>query len=141
MYMNGRGPMGGHRGGMGGPGFRPVMRRHRRPMGLFPLGGFFILPGLLFGGWIAVAVLGGILSLFGTVIGGVFRGVSSLASHVFSGSGIAAGILIGLLAFFGIRRKAARKADQENAESAGTVDGEAVETEIVEPVHYNRMNG
>ena len=85
MYMNGHGPMmGGHRGPMmgapmhhhrhmGGPGmgfgsgfrsmYRPMRMYHHRPMGFFPLGGLFILPALMFGGWIVVAVLGGILGL------------------------------------------------------------------------------
>ena len=59
--------------------------------------GLFILPALMFGGWIAVAVVGSILGLVGTLIGGLFRGLAALASGVFSGSGIAGGILIGLL--------------------------------------------
>ena len=81
MYMNGRGPMtGGHRGPMGGPGmgprvrmgyapgmgFRP-MRVYHRPMGFFPLGGLFILPALMFGGWIVLAVLGVFLGIFAAV--------------------------------------------------------------------------
>ena len=81
--MNGRGPMmGGHRGPMGGPGmgprvrmgyapgmgFRP-MRVYHRPIGFFPLGGLFILPALMFGGWIAVAVLATFILLFLVMIG------------------------------------------------------------------------
>ena len=138
MYMNGRGPMmGGHRGPMGGPrsrmgyvpgmGFRP-MRVHRRPMGLFPMGGLFILPALMFGGWITIAVVGGILSLVGSVIGGVFEGVGFLAEEAFSGSGLVIGIVIGLIAFFCFRNR------KEKDESASTVDGAEVDTEIVEPM-------
>ena len=156
MYMNGRGPMmGGHRGpmmgapmhphrrmggpGMGfGPGFRPVyrpMRMVHRPMGFFPQGGLFILPALAFGGWIAIAVLGGILELLGSVIGGVFEGLSSLASGAFSGSGLVIGILIGLVLFFRLKKRNA-EAKEENT---GTVDGETVATEISEP-RYHQMN-
>ena len=113
MYMNGRGPMtGGHRGPMGGPGmgprvrmgyapglgFRP-MRVYHRPMGFFPLGGLFILPALMFGGWIAVAVLAGVLSLVGSIIGGVFTGLDALAESAFSGNGLVIGIVIGLVAW------------------------------------------
>lgn len=141
MYMNGRGPMmGGHRGPMGGPGmgprprmgygpgmgFRP-MRVHRRPMGFFPMGGFFLLPALMFGGWIAVAVLGGILSLAGAVIGGVFEGLSALTEGAFSGGGLVIGIIIGLVAFYAFRNR-------KKEEPSCTVDGEEVETEIEETV-------
>ena len=143
MYMNGRGPMmGGHRGPMGGPrprmgyvpgmGFRP-MRVHRRPMGFFPMGGLFILPALMFGGWIVVAVLAGVLGLIGSIIGGVFEGLGALAEGASSGSGLLIGIVIGVIAFSYFRNR------KEKNEPAGTVDGEEAETEIVEPVHYSRM--
>ena len=145
MYMNGRGPMmGGHRGHVhhhhGGSrpmmGFDPRMgcrpvRMHHRPMGLFPMGGLFILPALMFGGWIAVAVIGGVLSLVGTFLGGIFSGLSSLASGAFSGSGLVIGIVLGFAAFCCFRN---RKAGRE--EAAGTVDGTEAETEIEEPVRY-----
>ena len=147
MYMNGRGPMmGGHRGPMGGPGmgfgprmgfvpgmgFRP-MRVHRRPMGFFPMGGLFILPALMFGGWIVVAVLAGVLSLVGTVIGGIFSGLSSLGSDAFSGGGLVIGVILGVLAFYYIRNRKAKN------ESAGSIDGEKAEIEIEEPAHWKRM--
>ena len=130
MYMNGRGPMmGGHRGPMGGPmyhrpmggpgmgfgpGFRPMHRpMYRRPMGFFPLGGLFILPALMFGGWIVVAVLGGILGLVGSIIGGVFEGLGSLASGAFSGGGLVIGIVIGLALYFYIRKRKNEPAEEE----------------------------
>ena len=50
------------------------------------LNGLLILPALMFGGWIAIAVVGGVLGLIGSVIGGIFSGLSSLASAAFSGS-------------------------------------------------------
>ena len=137
MYMNGRGPMtGGHRGPMGGPGMGPrPMRMYRRPVGLFPMGGLFILPALMFGGWIAAAVVGGVLSLAGSIIRGVFHGLSSLASGAFSGASLPVGIVIGLIAFCCFRNRNAKE------ETAGTIDGEEVETEIAEPVHYSRTDG
>ena len=114
MYMNGRGPMNRGFGPMGGPmrhrpmGFRPMGMWHRPmgffPLGLFPLGGLFLLPALMFGGWIAIAVLGAVLSLIGTVIGGVFHGLASLAYAGFSGSGLAVGIVIGLAAYCLLRK-------------------------------------
>lgn len=78
------------------------------------LGTLFILPALMFGGWIALAVVGGILGLVGTVIGGIFSGLSSLASGVFSGSGIVLGIIIGLVAYYYFRnRKISESAVEE----------------------------
>jgi len=144
MYMNGRGPMmGGHGGpGMGrrprmgyvpGMGFRP-MRVHRRPTGFFPLGGLLILPALMFGGWIAVAAIAGVLSLVGVILGGVFSGLSSLVSGAFSGSSLVIGIVIGLIAFYSFRNRKAKN------EPASTIDGEEVETEIEEPAHYVQRN-
>ena len=52
--------------------------RHRRN-GSF-LGSLIILPALMFGGWIAIAVIGGVLGLVGSIIGGIFSGLTSLAS-------------------------------------------------------------
>ncbi len=137
MYMNGRGPMmGGHRGPMGapmhhrpmggpgmgfGPGFRPMYRPmgmyHRRPMGFFPLGGLFILPALMFGGWIVIAVLGGILGLVGSILGGVFEGLSSLGSGAFTGGGLAAGVIIGLALYYFIRCRKNETSDENSDNS------------------------
>ncbi len=119
MYVNGRGPMNRGFGPMGGPmhhrpmGFRPMGMRHR-PMGFFPIGGLFLLPALMFGGWITIAVVGGVLSLFGTIIGGIFSGLASLASGVFSGNGVVIGIVIGLIAFcyFHNRKAAENEVDE-----------------------------
>ena len=64
--------------------------RHRRN-GSFP-GGLLILPVLMFGGWFAIAVIGGVLGLAGSIIGGIFSGLTSLASGAFSGTGVVIGI-------------------------------------------------
>ena len=64
-----------------------------------------ILPVLMFGGWFAIAVAGGILGLIGYVIGGIFSGLSSLTSAAFSGRGLVIGIVIGLVAFYYFRNK------------------------------------
>ena len=107
--------------------------RHRRN-GSF-LGSLIILPALMFGGWIAIAVIGGVLGLIGSILGGIFSGLASVASGVFSGSGVAIGIVMGLALYFWLKKRNA--ATEE--ESGSTVDGEAVETEIVEP-RYHQMN-
>ena len=107
--------------------------RHRRN-GNF-LGSLFFLPALMFGGWIAIAVIGGVLGLVGSIIGGIFSGLTSLASSAFSGSSVVIGIVIGFALYFWLKN---RNAAQEK-ESSSTVDGEAVETKIVEP-QYRQMN-
>lgn len=150
MYTNGRGPRNGHRGFDGRGfnfnfGFRPA-RMRRRSMGLFPFAALFALPGLMIGGWVTIMVLGILLNVFGGIVGGIFSGLSHLTSHVFSGSGILAGAVIGFLAYMGLRRRNARKIEEE-AEHIGTVDnmevrGEVVqpEEEYVEPVKYNTFH-
>jgi hypothetical protein len=98
-------------------GFRPMGMWHRPmgffPMGFLPIGGLFILPALMFGGWIAIAVVGGIMSLIGTLIGGIFSGLSYLASGVFSGNGLVIGIVIGLVAFYCFRNWKSTKSTGE----------------------------
>ena len=108
---------------------------NRRRRGGSFLGSLFILPALMFGGWIAIAVIGGVLGLIGSILGGIFSGLASVASEAFSGSGIAIGIVMGLALYFWLKK---RNAVTEE-ESGSTVDGEAVETEIVEP-RYHQMN-
>ena len=117
MYVYGRGPMDRGFDPMGGRmhhrpvGFRPMGTRH--PVDSFlPMGVLFLLPALMFGGWIAIAVLGAVLSLIGTVIGGVFHGLASLAYAGFSGGGLAVGIVIGLAAYCLLRKG-------KNAEDSG----------------------
>ena len=131
MYMNGRGPMSpmgspmrrrpmGFRP-MGGPmyrrpmGFRPMGMRHR-PIGFFPMGSLLILPALMLGGWIAVIVVGGALSLIGALIGGIFSGIGSIASGIFSGRGFVLGIVIGLAAYCYFRSRKARNASVNETE-------------------------
>ena len=80
------------------------------------LGGLLILPVLMFGGWIAIAVVGGVLGLIGSVIGGIFSGLASLTSAAFSGSGLVIGIVIGLAAFWYFRNRNARNAAGDDTE-------------------------
>ena len=149
MYMNGRGPRDGRRGfdGRGFSfGFRP-MRMRRRSLGyLFPFGALFALPGLMIGGWVVIVVLGVLVNVFGSILGGIFSGLSSLTSHIFSGSGILAGAVIGFLAYMGLRRRNARRVEEEEEAHIGTVDNVEVRGEVVqpaeeyaEPVKYNHM--
>ena len=126
--------MGGRRGprmGYGpGMGFRP-MRVHRRPMA-----GLFILPALMFGGPFVLTVLISVLSLAGAVIGGVFEGIGemfeSFGALAEGAGGLVIGIVIGLVAFNYFKKR-------KEAEPTSTIDGENVESEIVEPIRYSRM--
>lgn len=77
------------------------------------LGSLLILPVLMFGGWIAIAVIGGVLGLIGSVIGGIFSGLSSLTSTAFSGSGLVIGIVIGLVAFYYFRNRKSTESREE----------------------------
>ena len=120
--------MGGRRGP--GMGFRP-MRVHRRPMA-----GLFILPALMFGGPFVLTVLISVLSLAGAVIGGVFEGIGemfeSFGALAEGAGGLVIGIVIGLVVFNYFKKR-------KEAEPTSTIDGENVESEIVEPIRYSRM--
>ena len=85
---------------------------NRRHHGSFP-GGLFLLPALMFGGWIAIAVVGGVLSLVGSVLGGIFSGLTSLSSGVFSGEGLVIGIVIGIVLYYYIRRQKNEPAEED----------------------------
>ena len=119
--MGPRGPM----------GFRPARRPMRMGwmLGFLPLGGLFILPALMFGGWIVMAVLGSVLGLIGTVIGGVFAGLGALTEVVFSGGGLVFGMILGFAAYRIFRRKQEEQARQEEAETE-------TQEEPVQPRYY-----
>ena len=91
--MGPRGPIYGHRG-YGRMGFG--------------LGGLFLLPALLIGGWMIIAVAGSLLGVGIMILGSVFAGLAAIAegifSTAFSGSGLVLGILIGLILFFRMKR-------------------------------------
>ena len=137
FWMNGmgpRGPMYGHRG---------YRRMNRRPRGW---GILLLLPVLMFSGWMILAVIGGIfgavIMLLGSLLGGavsIFEGLGSVGSGIFSGltsvGSIAIGIIIGVALYFRLKK---RNRNTEQKEEY-TVDGEAVEAEIVEP-QYHYMN-
>ncbi len=91
-----------------------IFGNHRRNDSF--LGSLLLLPALMFGGCIAIAVVGGVLSLIGSVIGGIFSGLASLASGAFSGSGLVTGIVIGLAAFCCFRSR--------NAQTAGETEND-----------------
>ena len=98
--------------------------RNRRGMG----GGLFLFPGLLFGGLFGIYAILAVLNVAGVVIGAVFSGLAAAFSaviggvgSVFSGigaelgsvGGLVGGVVIGLLLFFWIRSRKARKTAEE----------------------------
>ena len=114
------------------------MRNMRRGIGP---GILFLLPALFFGGWVVLAVLGGLFGAALMVCGSLFRGmasaVSSIFAHGYFSGGLAVGIGIGIALYYTMKKKNAAK---DTEESAGIVDGEEAETEIAEePVRYFRM--
>ena len=88
--------------------------------------------GLMFGGWIVLAVLGVFLGIFAAVAGplvGIFASCFSWIYHtVFSGSGFALGIVIGLIWYFSRKnRNTSSRNDEEDYD----------EEEYTETRHYN----
>ena len=98
--------------------------------------------GLMFFGWIIVAIVGGVLGgvfmILGSVIRGLARFAPRLISGIFSTKGFALGVAIGLLYYFRHFRKnrAADGEEETKLENGSTVDGAPVETEIVEAPTY-----
>jgi len=98
---------------------------------------FGMIVGILFGLYVIAAVInvvgviiGAVFSGVGTLLGGIF----SLVEGAFSGKGILLGIALGLAWYF------LRKKNAAHNESASTIDGEEVETQVVEEsVHYHHM--
>ena len=76
-------------------------------------GGLLLLPALIFGGWIALAVIGGVFSLIAAVIGGIFSGLASIASGIFSGHGLVIGIVIGVALYYYVRSRNNETAGEE----------------------------
>ena len=119
--MGPRGRMFGHRG------FRP---------GIF-LG--FI--GLLFGGWIILAVLGGLLGAGIMILGSVFsvlaRIISRIAPVLFSSKGFFIGLAIGLVWALKNRKRNQASAKEEETEEETE---EHTEEPVIETQHYRFYN-
>ena len=112
--MNGMGPRGGRR--MPHGGYRPM-------------GGLFMVPGILFGGFFGIYVILALLNVAGIVIGSVFSGLAAVFSglmngvgEIFSGigstGGVIAGIVMGVILYYVIRRQRnARSTEKEDISS------------------------
>ncbi len=96
------------------------------------LPGFLLgLVGLMFGGWVVLAVFGvilGVLAMFvGPMIGIFASGISWIFNSIFSGSGFALGIVIGLVWYFTNKKKNSSSRNDEYDD----------EEEYTETRHYN----
>ena len=117
-----RGRMFGHRG------FRP--------------GVFAGIIGLLFFGWIILAVIGGLLGAGIMTLGAIVHSIARIAPRLFSGllssKSVAVGLAIGLIWYFRTHRKNAPQAEavceDATAESnaAESAETESAETEMIE---------
>lgn len=121
--MDPRGRNTGHRG------FRP--------------GIFLGIVGLLFFGVIFAEALCGVagaaVMILASVISGLARFLPRLIRALVSSRGFALGVAMGLVWYFRTHRRN-RAAAEESRESAGRVDGTAVETEITEAPTYRTFN-
>ena len=121
--MDPRGRNTGHRG------FRP--------------GIFLGIVGLLFFGVIFAEALCGVagaaVMILASVISGLARFLPRLIRALVSSRGFALGVAMGLVWYFRTHRRN-RAAAEESRESAGRVDGSAVETEITEAPAYRTFN-
>ncbi len=95
--MGPRGPIYGHRG------------YGRRGLGL---GGLFLLPALFFGGWMVIAVIGGLIGTMAWILGGAFSGIGSLIGWIFSliesaftSEGLVVGIVLGIVLFYWMKKR------------------------------------
>ena len=106
---------------------------------------FLGILGLMFFGWIILAVIGGLLGAGFMVLGSVVSGLARIAPRLFRGilssRSLIVGFIFGLIWYFRTHRKDEGTAKEEAVrESGSTVDGAAVETEIVEAPTYHTFN-
>ena len=106
---------------------------------------FLGILGLMFFGWIILAVIGGVLGAGIMILGSVVSGLARLAPRLFSGilssRSLVVGLIFGLIWYFRTHKKDGNAAKEEAAgESGSTVDGAAVETEIIEEPVYRTFS-
>ena len=94
----------------------------------------FLLPALLFGGWVILAVIGGLIGAVFMILGSVFGGLATAAEAVFSGlsstGGIALGAVIGFLLYRRLKRKNAEKASEAEEAADETNESDSYFTSV-----------
>ena len=106
---------------------------------------FLGILGLMFFGWIILAVIGGLLGAGFMILGSVVSGLARIAPRLFSGilssRSLVVGLILGLIWYFRTHKKDGNAAREEaNRESSSTIDGTAVETEIIEAPVYRTFD-
>ena len=118
-----------------GPRGRKFGHRGFRP-GIF-LG---MLTILLFGGWIILAVLGGLfgagIMVFGSVLSGIAHFIPRLFSHAFFTRSFIAGLVIGLVWSYRKWKMNRTSAQEEEAEAMKEETKEEAEEPIIETQNY-----
>ena len=106
---------------------------------------FLGILGLMFFGWIILAVIGGLLGAGFMVLSSVISGLARIAPRLFRGilssKSLVAGLIIGLIWYFRTHKRNGNTAKEEEIQESGsTVDGAAVETEVIEAPTYHTFN-
>ena len=92
--------------------------------GYRPMGGLFMFPGILFGGFFGIYVILAVLNIAGTVIEAVFSGLAAVFSGMMDGIGssfsglgtsgsLILGIIIGIALFRGFRNSRTEESAEE----------------------------
>ncbi len=105
---------------------------------------FLGILGLMFFGWIILAVIGGLLGAGFMILGSVVSGLARVAPRLFSGilssRSLVVGLILGLIWYFRTHKKDGNAAREEANRESSTVDGTAVETEVIEAPVYRTFD-
>ena len=105
---------------------------------------FLGILGLMFFGWIILAVIGGLLGAGFMILGSVVSGLARVALRLFSGilssRSLVVGLILGLIWYFRTHKKDGNAAREEANRESSTVDGTAVETEVIEAPAYRTFD-
>ena len=106
---------------------------------------FLGILGLMFFGWIILAVIGGLLGAGFMILGSVVSGLARIAPRLFSGilssRSLVVGLIFGLIWYFRTHKRNGSAAGKEALQESGsTVDGAAVETEVIEAPVYRTFD-
>ncbi len=105
---------------------------------------FLGILGLMFFGWIILAVIGGLLGAGFMILCSVVAGLARVAPRLFIGilssRSLVVGLILGLIWYFRTHKKDGNAAREEANRESSTVDGTAVETEVIEAPVYRTFD-